>query len=169
MFQTAFLFCLHTSAVRWEVKMAMVTALQSLWFTGGWLAGRSIEVMATMYEKEVELIAGSLYKLHCFHYWEEFCFLGRFLQYYLQNLVTLIRVNNSEMVMCVLTKCFLSFFFFFKQVFSWKMSECLPIGNGWHFTYNHSYLFWVSLLLMEIDLSLNYFKLQTLLVYLQWI
>ena len=35
--------------------------------TGGRLAGRSIKVMAPMYEEKVELIAGFLYKLLCFY------------------------------------------------------------------------------------------------------
>ena len=129
MFQTAFLFCLHASAIRWEVKMAMATALQR----------RSIEVLAAMYEKKVELIAGFLYKLHCFHYWEEFCFLGRFLQYYLQNLVTLIRVNSSEMVMCVLSKCFLERWV---SVFQLVMAGILLIIH----VYSGSLYFWWKLI-----------------------
>lgn len=105
----------------------------------GWLAGRCIEVLATMYEKKVELIAGFLYKLHCFHYWEEFCFLGRFLQYYLQNLVTLIRVNNSEMVMCVLSKCFLERWV---SVFQLVMAGILLIMH----IYSGSLYFWWKLI-----------------------
>ena len=66
-------------------------------------------------------------------------FSWEILQYYLQNLVTLIRVNNSEMVMCVLSKCFLERWV---SVFQLVMAGILLIMH----IYSGSLYFWWKLI-----------------------